>query len=711
MTPGPARSTPAVGQGARSGGSPTGEASDGEAAPQGGHAPVWFERLVLVVVATVCSVGLVGLVLALVGVYRTWAALLVGLPLAAACVAAVWRTPGPATPGGASGPGRRHAGPAAAVAVVVAVGFTAWASWAPSHHVLINRDPGSYTATARWLARDGDLSPQVRADGLDDEQLLRTDGFAVYDVGDGSVEFQFTHLSAVVLAAAYDLGGSGLMFRVPAMAVGLGLLALYAVALRCTRRPWVSLVAPLGAAACMPLLFVARDTYSESLAFMAVWAATLAGLRAADADEPGGWAVAGLLAGAAVALRPDTLLVAVAVGPLLVLHLLAAAGSARVRRARALGAFLAAAALAGGLGLVDLLLASGDYAGSHGGDVLLAGMLAALSTGATALAVPAWRRWVPDAEASARRRRSLATPAALVAVAAMLLAWFVRPRVQTMTGADPVDLVGALQRIEGVAVEPARRYGERSVQWLSWYLGPAGLGVAIAGLGLAVHRIVAGRATRAAVLVTSMFVVVGSATLWRPSIVPDQVWAMRRAVPVVLPSLLVLGAVAVAWLLDAPVRHAVTRRALAAAAAFVLVLGPLWVSWPVRSLREQHGALDVLEQACDLIGPDASVVVLGRPDADVLTQPIRSWCGVPAAAVRDGVGATDLEAVASSVRRAGRTLVLVSSDPAALTPVGRPVSTGTVIETRQAERTLLRAPQRYATPDDGWSLAVVRVGE
>jgi hypothetical protein len=413
----------------------------------------------------------------------------------------------------------------------------------------------------------------------------------------------------------------------------------------------------------------------------------------------------------AVAVRPDTLLVAVAVGPLLVLHLLAVDGSDRVRRARALGAFGATAALAGGLGLVDLALFSGAYARQHGQDVVLAALLAALSTAVTAAVVLLGRRSVRTTSAAARWRTTLATPAAVLAVVAMLLAWFVRPRVQTMTGADPVDLVGALQRAEGVAVEPARRYGELSVQWLSWYLGPAGLAVAIGGLGVAVQRAVAGRAPRALVVVTSVFVTVGAAALWRPMIVPDQVWAMRRFVPVVLPSLLVLGTVGVAGVLSVPLRHAAVRRALAGAAALVLVVGPLWVSWPVRSLREQHGALQVLEQACELIGPDASVVVLGRPEADVLTQPIRSWCGVPAAAVRDGVGAGDLAEVAVSVRRAGRTLVLVASDPGALASAGTPVSTDTVIETRQAERTLLRAPDRYAAPDAGWSLAVVRVGE
>ncbi len=210
--------------------------------------------------------------------------------------------------------------------------FTAWAAWAPSHHVLINRDPGSYATTARWLARDGGLDATARAGGLQDEQLLRADGFAVYDVGDGRVEFQFTHLSSVALAAAYDVGGPGAMFRLPAAVSGLGLLAVYAVAARAARRRFVALAAPALLAVSLPVVFVARDTYSEPFAFALLWSALAAALLAADRDGPWGWVLSGLLGGAALAARPDLVLTLVVLGPLFVLHL---ASFARDRSRRA----------------------------------------------------------------------------------------------------------------------------------------------------------------------------------------------------------------------------------------------------------------------------------------------------------------------------------------------------------------------------------------
>ena len=71
-------------------------------------------------------------------------------------------------------------------------------------------------------------------------------------------------------------------------------------------------------------------------------------------------------------------------------------------------------------------------------------------------------------------------------------------------------------------------------------------------------------------------------------------------------------------------------------------------------------------------------------------------------------------AARAGVRGAGRTLTWVSTDPAALdriaavTPGGTTTGerTGTAVETRQPERTLLRAPGGYAPAGGGFTLHV-----
>jgi 4-amino-4-deoxy-L-arabinose transferase-like glycosyltransferase len=670
--------------------------------------PRWLDLGILVAATSLCATGLVGLVLALLGRFRPWPALVVGIAVGMAGAVCAGRRRGPVEVARST-----HA--AAGAAVLVALVFTVLATWAPSHHVLINRDPGSYTSTARWLDRDGSLEARAATGGLDDADLLRLDGFAVYDVGGGAVEFQFTHLTSVVLAVAYAVGDAGLMFRVPGLLGGLGLLAVYAVAARTTRRPWCALVAPALLGACLPMLYVARDTFSEPLALVLVWAAVLAGAVAAERDDVVWWSLGGLLLGGAIAARTDVALVAAGLAPVLVIHVSSAADRT-ARRVRARGVAAAAAGVSVGVlcATVDLAWFSGAYVDLHGGDVATLAALAGVALVVSVAVAVLWHRSPRAREAVERRRGVLAGLAAAAVALAWLFAWWVRPHVQVARGADDVPLVEALQRAAGVAVDASRRYGELSMTWLGWYLGALGLLLALAGTTWAVWSVVRGRARGEVAAVAGMLLAVGVVIVARPVITPDQVWATRRFVPVVLPAMAVMASSALAAAAATTLGSSRARRSVVAAVGVLAVLGAAVTTWPVRQLREQHGSLEVLESACALAGPDASVVVLGAPEADTLAQPMRSWCGVPVAVARDGVTASDLQDVRAAVEAEGRTLVLVSSDAAALGVAADDPSvrrTPEVLDERRPERTLLRPPSRYGDGDVAWSLAVRRVAE
>src|SRR5204862_3445932 len=93
----------------------------------------------------------------------------------------------------------------------------------------------------------------------------------------------------------------------------------------------------------------------------------------------------------------------------------------------------------------------------------------------------------------ARRLRVPAAVALPVAiVVAGLYAWLIRPHAQPSPGEVDHELAH-LQRVNGLAVEPRRTYGEDGLRWIGWYLGPVGVAAAIAGLALAVREIVLGR--------------------------------------------------------------------------------------------------------------------------------------------------------------------------------------------------------------------------
>ncbi len=92
---------------------------------------------------------------------------------------------------------------------------------------------------------------------------------------DGTLSFQFAHLLPSLLALAQRIGGDRLMFSTPALLAGTALLALWVVAWRLLRYPFVALAALVAFAFVLPEVSFSRDTYSEIptqvVLFTALW--------------------------------------------------------------------------------------------------------------------------------------------------------------------------------------------------------------------------------------------------------------------------------------------------------------------------------------------------------------------------------------------------------------------------------------------------------
>ena len=176
----------------------------------------------------------------------------------------------------------------------------------------------------------------------------------------------------------------------------------------------------------------------------------------------------------------------------------------------------------------------------------------------TVVAVLLRARLRPVADWFRRPRVAMVLGAATVVVLAA--AWFVRPLVMTDRGtANP--LVGLRQEAQGLAVDPTRQYSEESLRWISWYVGPLTLALAIVGAGILVHCALVRR--QPAEIVLLLFVAfAGAIYLWDPSITPEQMWAMRRFVPLVLPACFVLAGVTIGWATMALQRRRGSRPAM-----------------------------------------------------------------------------------------------------------------------------------------------------
>lgn len=602
------------------------------------------------------------------------------------------------------------------MAALVAV-VTVWHASEASQHLLTDRDPGVYNTAARWLAREGTLlvDPAVgpfagRADLVFEEQGWNLDD-------EGRLEPQFLHLLAVVLAGAQLLGGDRLLLVAPAVIAGAALLAFFAFARRVVR-PWWGLVATAGLAACLPWVHVSRDAFSEPLAVVLLFGG-LALLW--DAVEDGSWrraGVAGLVLGGVSMARVEgfvALLPLVASGIVLLAGALRHEACVRADRVRLVGALAGGLAVTTALAAADLLFYGTWYLRDLR-DLLRpvgVGLLVVLAIGAGALALlerrshrerPRVRPLSGEDGGGGVRSTAVRQPgqalgwfAAGVVLVAAGVAWFVRPVLSTVTGASSAA-IAVLEGNEGRAAEGVRRYSEDSVLWLGWYLGPAALALGFLGLAVVVRRLVAHqpRDPRLVPFVT-VLVVVSSLYLWRPSIVPDHVWAMRRYTIVTIPGLLLLAALAGQALVDQwrERRRTAIATLTGLAVTGVVIAFPISTLLPVAGATTQDGLLAEVEEICAAIGPTGAVVVLpGAALELVAAQALRSFCGVPVAIAGPQVDASAVADLASAWADGGRELHLVGADAARVEALaGRDAELVVVVPNdQQLEATLTQRP-------------------
>jgi hypothetical protein len=381
----------------------------------------------------------------------------------------------------------------------------------------------------------------------------------------------------------------------------------------------------------------------------------------------GSAAVAGILIGGGVVVRVDALREAVLVVPVVVLGLL------RDRpHARTLALWLAvSAAVTTGL----TALTSSRYLASIAGSLLpLVALAVVVCVGGALLVVGSRRGWgLPGA---LQRRLPVAAAALVVAVGVYLAS---RPLWQTVrqSPSDPGSkVVAGLQAMQGLPVDGGRTYAEQSVVWMSWWVGPLALVVALAAAAVLAHR-----ATRAwldggdaPAWLGPALVCVGSTvlTLYRPGITPDHPWADRRLV-IALPTvaLLVVSAAAVAsrWS-TRRLPYAVSAVASVVLAA-VLLVPTVWATWHHLDERVELRELAAVDTVCAQFRPGDVALMVDSRAANEWPQVLRGYCGVPALSTTSSLRA-DHSALSSAVARVGHDvaahggrLVLVAADSTA----------------------------------------------
>jgi plasmid stabilization system protein ParE len=257
--------------------------------------------------------------------------------------------------------------------------------------------------------------------------------------------------------------------------------------------------------------------------------------------------------------------------------------------------------------------------------------------------------------------RRAATLAALGVLGAAAYAYLLRPALSHPRHAYDHALAD-LQRDQGLDLDPRRTYAESTMRWLGWYLGPVALGAGVAGLAVALRH---AAVTRRRSWLPFLGIVLSITALYvaRPSIFPNQVWAMRRFLPVTIPGLLLLAASATQALHDrltsGPPRF--LRVGLTASLAIGVVAVPAYQLTGLADAREQAGGLAAMSRLCASLPARAVVWTIPGPDETRLLQPVHAFCRVPVAQSPPQVSRRLVESWAASVKRLGHNPAMLST--------------------------------------------------
>jgi hypothetical protein len=536
-----------------------------------------------------------------------------------------------------------------------------------------NRDPGVYVNHAVAIARQGDttLTDPVAETGA---ELVVTDDIARIVTDAGEVAWRklpyrsfptdpddpdlilpdFFHLWPSTLATAHDLGGTAALFNLtPLFAVGaVGLFFLAA------RRGFGLLAASVTAgllAANELMVWQAKFPTAESLSLF-VYAGALLAVALALSTR---WRVAAALGGALVGVgfvaRPEGIVVvglaaivlaglwvfdrldgrawafAAGLAPLLLLGTYQAygRGSRYARLQQGLPSFEEAVAGAVLLGLVAVavrwvrsrVLASGSSD---------AGLFAGLG-----------RRLAAVDRDRARRLGGYGLVALFVVFLAV--AWFRE------------ELLGQNYRIDKRG-ERSRGYDELNLKRLALFVTPMALVAAVGALVVGVRA----RWPAARWVLVLPGLVIAPVLIWEPRIAPDLMWWGRRYVPMVVPTLLLLVGVAVAWLWERRGRGQTLVRVGTAAVVVVMAGWMLRQSSDLWGHEEFGGSLGVIEQLEDVAAGEDVVFVWegGSTMGPNFAATPFTWLGLPGLSGPIDPSANTLQALQDAL--GDRTLYLVA---------------------------------------------------
>jgi hypothetical protein len=494
-----------------------------------------------------------------------------------------------------------------------------------SQHVYTNRDPATYAVTAAWLTTHNDLHlrgsdtfgnvPQINA---------KSAGFSSSTYDKYKLYSQGVHLLPVLLGLIGRIVGISLMLHFNVLFGGTALLALYGFARYILKPRWALLAFGLFALN-LPLIYFARDTYTEPLAATFAFGALALLWLAHNRQRSVLWFMAGLVMGAGVLTRIDAYLTIAIVAAFAVIALALSVVSNKRKAIWRYIMLLVGMATSGLFGWLDVSQLSSQYYGSEWVRLMpeLVLIAAIVLLGVIFVQI-SWRSGLIGRLDKMTQTWRAPAAAGLVIVIALILAsrplWYTNIGTVTRQSAT-----GEITR------RTVKRYSELTVFWLAWYMGAVTVATGFMGMAVAAYRIM----KRGGLALLASFMVIGGTMalyLVRPSIAPDQIWAARRFVPIIMPGLAFFAALGLQWLVQQKRvwRLPIDGKTATAIIVTLTLSGTLAICYPFLRMRTYVPQLAQIKEVCAQLPKNAAVLWIGTASLEAV-QPTHTICDVPAA--------------------------------------------------------------------------------
>lgn len=580
---------------------PTSAGRRGDGTPDAGPVLTPGEAAGLVFALAVAMVATVSLALAEVGQHDGRVAIGLGLVATGVLVAVMWWWR----------PRPRIRVDVVELGVVGVAALAAAIFFLPGFpYALADKDPGVYVAHAFAIAREGDVSIPDPVIARDLDPLInngRFPGLWLDKTQPDVVTPQFYHLYPATLATAQDLvGNRGVFHLTPVMAIAS--VCMLVVAARRATNTVTAVVFGALLITSMMQVWQARYPSTEVLAQLLLSGALLAAVLAIERRWSGAAFAAGVLLGVGFLCRPDgflyILLAAGVVG--------AAVAMERFdRRSIMLGAGLAVTFPYAALNAYELRVRYSDSNSVPSLPLLLGACLVLVLAGLPLRALVARldrRRRAhaeddgngsPDDTGDAGDRSGLLgllnrghlPLGVLVSLGAGLLLLALWHR-ESLLGTDY-----SYSHFQDATI---RSLDEINIKWLSWFVTVRGL--VLMWLGVVVLALTRVRASAYVLALPGAMLL--PVYLWNARISMRLMWWVRRFVPAVLPAIMLLVALAIAWAL---LRRSWTLRLAGVLVAVTLVAEFAAQSWTLHGHHEMQGSWKAAEATAAIAGGEQGV--------------------------------------------------------------------------------------------------------